>query len=352
MGQQEVQSSLPQKVKGVAPTVPLPLSPVLRLAPPLAMLTATPTPTFTLAMHALDAPPPMAPDPESDSVEGDGGGEGGGEEEEGASKPGSPATTETGAPVPPEDGGGGGGGGGGGEAEGEVGGETEEEKAKRLLYCSLCKIAVNSSSQLDAHNMGTKHKTMVEARTGGGSIKSYPRTGVKGKLAAAAPPTKSATGLQNKTFHCETCDVHVNSETQLKQHISSRRHKDRAAGKPAKPKYSPYSKPAKPPVTLSVGKDLGPPLPAQIMPAHLAAAVAAAAAAMGNPFSLRHVHPTSHVHHHLPTGHAHTHLTTGHAHHLPSRPALFQTQSLPAALLRPAPGPVRTSHPQMLFAPY
>lgn len=29
------------------------------------------------------------------------------------------------------------------------------------------------------------------------------------------------------------------------QHISSRRHKDRSAGKPAKPKYSPYSKPQK-----------------------------------------------------------------------------------------------------------
>lgn len=29
------------------------------------------------------------------------------------------------------------------------------------------------------------------------------------------------------------------------QHISSRRHKDRAAGKPAKPKYSPYTKPQK-----------------------------------------------------------------------------------------------------------
>ncbi|KAG7248394.1 hypothetical protein CRUP_016950, partial [Coryphaenoides rupestris] len=88
---------------------------------------------------------------------------------------------------------------------------------------------------------------MLEARTGVGSIKSYPRPGVKGKLAATTPPAKSATGLQNKTFHCETCDVHVNSETQLKQHISSRRHKDRAAGKPAKPKYSPYSKPAKGP---------------------------------------------------------------------------------------------------------
>lgn len=61
---------------------------------------------------------------------------------------------------------------------------------------------------------GTKHKTMLEARTGVGSIKSFPRPGVKSKLAAA---TKSSTGLQNKTFYCETCDVHVNSETQLKQ---------------------------------------------------------------------------------------------------------------------------------------
>lgn len=38
------------------------------------------------------------------------------------------------------------------------------------------------------------------------------------------------------------------------QHISSRRHKDRAAGKPAKHKYSPYTKtqkgPAKQPVSL------------------------------------------------------------------------------------------------------
>ncbi|KAL0158071.1 hypothetical protein M9458_046147, partial [Cirrhinus mrigala] len=30
--------------------------------------------------------------------------------------------------------------------------ETEEDKAKKLLYCSLCKVAVNSLSQLEAHN--------------------------------------------------------------------------------------------------------------------------------------------------------------------------------------------------------
>lgn len=55
---------------------------------------------------------------------------------------------------------------------------------------------------------------MLEARSGDGAIKSFPRTGVKAK--SAAPPELS-TGLQNKTFHCEICDVHVNSETQLKQ---------------------------------------------------------------------------------------------------------------------------------------
>ncbi|KAM9723588.1 zinc finger protein 385D isoform 2-T2 [Menidia menidia] len=203
--------------------------------------------------------------------------------------------------------------------------ETEEEKARRLLYCSLCKVAVNSASQLEAHNSGTKHKTMLEARSGVGSIKSFPRPGVKSKMATAS---KSSTGLQNKTFYCETCDVHVNSETQLKQHISSRRHKDRAAGKPAKPKYSPYSKPpkgqSKQPIKLILGKEgQCQPLAAQILPAHLAAV--AAAAAIGNSFSSR-----------------------GNSAASPAlSPALFQT-----ALLRPAPGPIRTSHPQVLFAPY
>ncbi|XP_073079929.1 zinc finger protein 385D isoform X1 [Manis javanica] len=202
--------------------------------------------------------------------------------------------------------------------------ETEEEKAKRLLYCSLCKVAVNSTSQLEAHNSGTKHKTMLEARNGSGTIKAFPRAGVKGK----GPVNKGNTGLQNKTFHCEICDVHVNSETQLKQHISSRRHKDRAAGKPPKPKYSPYNKLQKAAHPLGVklvfSKEPSKPLAPRILPSPLAAAAAAAAAvAVNSPFSLR-AAPTT----------------------------LFQTSALPPALLRPAPGPIRTAHTPVLFAPY
>ncbi|XP_060104760.1 zinc finger protein 385D isoform X4 [Heteronotia binoei] len=203
-------------------------------------------------------------------------------------------------------------------------GETEEEKAKRLLYCSLCKVAVNSASQLEAHNSGTKHKTMLEARNGSGTIKAFPRAGVKGK----GPINKGNTGLQNKTFHCEICDVHVNSETQLKQHISSRRHKDRAAGKPPKPKYSPYNKLQKGTHPLGVklvfSKEPTKPMAPRILPNPLAAAAAAAAVAVNSPFSLR-------------TAPAAT---------------LFQTSALPPALLRPAPGPIRTTHTPVLFAPY
>ncbi|KAI4811753.1 hypothetical protein KUCAC02_014629 [Chaenocephalus aceratus] len=197
------------------------------------------------------------------------------------------------------------------EPEVETDAETEEEKARRLLYCSLCKVAVNSASQLDAHNSGTKHKTMLEARTGVGSIKSFPRPGVKSKL---APVVKSLTGLQNKTFHSHQQAGVIKTEQQVNQPNRN---------------YSPYSKPqgqTNQPVKLSLGKERLCPLNTQIIPAHLAAV----AAAISNSFT----HRTNHI--------------TNHA----STPNLFQTQTIPAALLRPAPGPVRTSHPQLLFAPY
>ncbi|XP_042200098.1 zinc finger protein 385B-like [Callorhinchus milii] len=115
--------------------------------------------------------------------------------------------------------------------------EPEEDKAKRLLYCSLCKVVVNSRSQLQAHNTGTKHKALVEAHSGAGPIKVYPRSSRKVKA-----QTILACGLQEKNFHCQLCDVRVHSDLQLKQHISSRKHKERVGRKTSRSKYNPYSK--------------------------------------------------------------------------------------------------------------
>ncbi|XP_043104618.1 zinc finger protein 385B isoform X2 [Puntigrus tetrazona] len=196
--------------------------------------------------------------------------------------------------------------------------ESEEEKAKKLLYCSLCKVAVNSLSQLEAHNTGSKHKTMLEARNGAGPIKAYPRPG--SKLKVQATQLNKGSGLQNKTFHCEICDVHVNSEIQLKQHISSRRHKDRVAGKPTKPKYSPYNKQQRSSSSLAklaLQNDLVKP----ISPAFLQ-----------TPFS-----PTT-----VPSISLHPRPNA----------SIFQTASLPHSFLRAAPGPIRPTTGSILFAPY
>ncbi|XP_044160787.1 zinc finger protein 385B isoform X3 [Bufo gargarizans] len=195
--------------------------------------------------------------------------------------------------------------------------ESEEEKAKKLLYCSLCKVAVNSLSQLEAHNTGSKHKTMLEARNGAGPIKSYPRSGSRLKILNGS----KGSGLQNKTFHCEICDVHVNSEIQLKQHISSRRHKDRVAGKPMKPKYSPYNKLQRSPsilaAKLAFQKDMIKPLTPTFLSSPLAAAMTSTLS-------------------------------------LPPRPhnSLFQGSALAPTFLRPAHASIRATTASILFAPY
>ncbi|XP_041837615.1 zinc finger protein 385A-like isoform X2 [Melanotaenia boesemani] len=199
-------------------------------------------------------------------------------------------------------------------------GESEEEKAKKLLYCSLCKVAVNSLSQLEAHNKGTKHKTILEARSGLGPIKAYPRLGPKPSPEQGGE-LSSDPNTQERTFHCEICNVRVNSELQLKQHISSRRHRDGVAGKP-NPLLSRHKKRTD---FMELPKTLGPGL----LPNPLAVAAAMAAAASSNQLALRPPGPTSHPHHH-------PHLLQG----------------TPLSLLRPAPGPIRTTHGPILFTPY
>uniref|UniRef100_A0A8C0GA26 Zinc finger protein 385A n=1 Tax=Chelonoidis abingdonii TaxID=106734 RepID=A0A8C0GA26_CHEAB len=197
--------------------------------------------------------------------------------------------------------------------------KSDEEKAKKLLYCALCKVAVNSLSQLEAHNKGTKHKTILEARSGLGPIKAYPRLGPT----ASGEPGSQDPNAQERTFHCEICNVKVNSEIQLKQHISSRRHRDGVAGKP-NPLLSRHKKQrssAELGSPLAFPKDLPKSLAAGLLPSPLAMAAAMAAAASA-PLTLR-----------------------------PTAP-LLQGPPLTHPLLRPAPGPIRTAHGPILFSPY
>ncbi|XP_068774851.1 zinc finger protein 385C [Struthio camelus] len=201
-------------------------------------------------------------------------------------------------------------------------GDKEGRKSKQHLYCPTCKVTVNSLSQLEAHNTGAKHKSMLEGhsaqlRRGRGKLLS--RAGHKAKRIG----NKGSINIQNKAFHCQVCEIYVNSETQLKQHMSSRRHKDRLAGKPPKPKYSPYNKLQKNAALaskLALQKHLTKTLATRFLPSPLAAVCA-----MPGPLALR------------PAAAAAT---------------LFQAPILGPALFRTPPAHVRTTPGPIVFAPY
>ncbi|XP_029485447.1 zinc finger protein 385B-like [Oncorhynchus nerka] len=256
-----------------------------------------------------------------------------------------------------------------GESPGAPGGEEETRQgkksppAKQHLHCPMCKITVNSSSQLEAHYSGSKHKQMLEGQVGAqarrrGKVMSLPRPTCRSKQAISSK-ARVGVALASQPFHCEMCEVSVNSETQLKQHMSSRRHKDRLSGKPQKPKFSPYTKSQPNPVLASVRwsgfpfggvtsaigklashchlstyspqtklalqKQLSKALSAGFLASHMNQATLCTMAS--NPLTLR-----------CPPGPGHT--------------PLIQTPLLSPALFRPAPGPLRATHTPIIFSPY
>ncbi|XP_078229725.1 zinc finger protein 385C isoform X15 [Callithrix jacchus] len=213
-----------------------------------------------------------------------------------------------------------------------VSGEGRSEKGH--LYCPTCKVTVNSASQLQAHNTGAKHRWMVEGqrgapRRGRGHPMSRGGTGHKAKRVTGGRGGRQG---PSPAFHCALCQLQVNSETQLKQHMSSRRHKDRLAGKPPKPssQHSKLQKHTALAVSilkskLALQKQLTKTLAARFLPSPIPTA-ATAICALPGPLALR------------PAPTAATAL-------FPAPilgPALFRT---PAGAVRPATGPI-------VLAPY
>ncbi|KAK7919543.1 hypothetical protein WMY93_010827 [Mugilogobius chulae] len=213
--------------------------------------------------------------------------------------------------------------------------EKETKSSKKNLHCPTCKVTVNSSSQLEAHcsvhMTGSKHKQMVDGQSSSHSqrrikMASSPRptSRIKPRLGSK---TRAVVSVSSQPFHCELCQVSVNSETQLKQHMNSRRHKERLAGKPVKPKFTPYNKlqPSAVLATkLALQKQLSKALPAGFLTSPLNPAAALCTMASG-PLALR-----------LPPGPA----------------AIIQGPLISPTLFRPAPGPLRATHTPIIFSPY
>ncbi|XP_075224265.1 zinc finger protein 385B-like isoform X2 [Lycorma delicatula] len=80
--------------------------------------------------------------------------------------------------------------------------------------CRPCNVIVNSIQQLQVHCQGSKHKSKVSSSDNGSISNGDIQKG----------------DAMSSRFYCSTCNVRVNSDTQLEQHKMSKKHSGRAAG--------------------------------------------------------------------------------------------------------------------------
>ncbi|KFM57669.1 Zinc finger protein 385A, partial [Stegodyphus mimosarum] len=123
----------------------------------------------------------------------------------------------------------------------------------KSFRCELCNVTANSSLQLQTHLEGTKHKSKVQQLQQPKEVKTAASDESKPEGAAAAPlpATTQVNGKTNEAYirplpsefgepqpaklakySCDLCSVIVNSEIQLQQHLTSKKHQAKVEGKP------------------------------------------------------------------------------------------------------------------------
>uniref|UniRef100_A0A1B6IWA1 C2H2-type domain-containing protein n=1 Tax=Homalodisca liturata TaxID=320908 RepID=A0A1B6IWA1_9HEMI len=90
--------------------------------------------------------------------------------------------------------------------------------------CKICNVRVNSEQQLQQHLTGSKHKNKAESSQSNTMQVSVANgsNGGKGVVAVDIGPNR---------LYCAACNVHVNSDLQLHQHITSSKHANKVNGR-------------------------------------------------------------------------------------------------------------------------
>uniref|UniRef100_UPI00358F55F3 zinc finger protein 385B-like isoform X2 n=1 Tax=Myxine glutinosa TaxID=7769 RepID=UPI00358F55F3 len=84
--------------------------------------------------------------------------------------------------------------------------EVGEDRTKKLLYCSVCKLAVNSFSQLEAHNNGARHKAVLEGKGVKISLRPNGRRYVYHHKTPYGQDGHSSLTLSARRLHCEVVE--------------------------------------------------------------------------------------------------------------------------------------------------
>ncbi|GFS84222.1 zinc finger protein [Nephila pilipes] len=121
----------------------------------------------------------------------------------------------------------------------QVSQNTEIAPIGKSFRCDLCNITANSSLQLQTHLDGTKHKNkLLQQQQPKENKEESDSTEVNGKSNGSAliRPLPAEFGEPQPTkifkFSCDTCNVTLNSDIQLQQHLTSKKHQAKVEGKP------------------------------------------------------------------------------------------------------------------------
>lgn len=124
-----------------------------------------------------------------------------------------------------------------------------------FFRCEVCSVVVNSSQQLQTHLAGNKHKQKLLKRSAPSSdcpiSAKLPKQDVDQRQTNSngtcqesetlLPGIQELPQAMNKVtkFYCDTCQLSLNSNIQLQQHVASSKHLDKVMGKD-KPKPKRY----------------------------------------------------------------------------------------------------------------
>lgn len=102
----------------------------------------------------------------------------------------------------------------------EDGNAVKTQDTNATLKCDVCGVFVNSSQQMQLHLTGAKHKAKVARKNPGNAQ----------EISSSMPLGDDGPAAKMGKFFCETCNLSLNSEQQLQQHVTSLKHKNKVEG--------------------------------------------------------------------------------------------------------------------------
>ncbi|XP_037578941.1 titin homolog isoform X3 [Dermacentor silvarum] len=117
----------------------------------------------------------------------------------------------------------------------EVTDSEDKNSQKPELYCDICQLLLPSFGVKEQHEKSKKHKFLQELRKNAKTESRAQEATVVKKTEATKRVTAEKAVPPAKTLHCSVCQMDVESDEAMKEHVKSKKHKFLSELKPEPP---------------------------------------------------------------------------------------------------------------------